>query len=131
MIENRVSRFEVTGTPIFASPRGGALLTALNHLSFPRGLRRRPAGEGPPARRVDRHLAAALQNESAIPPPCAHIRETTSPHLSACDLLALDVRANEHYLDWSGFGHAFQPCCWMEFRPLNAKVSHLKTFGSP
>jgi hypothetical protein len=35
---------------------------------------------------------------------------------------ALAVWRDEHYLDWSGFGHAPRSWCSPEFRPLNNKL---------
>jgi hypothetical protein len=85
-------------------------------------------------------------DKRAIPLPRVHIRVThrSTRHigLHPCDLLSLDVRVAEHYLDCSGFGHArvgvgpavrFSPNengvsrlgCWAEFGPRNNKL------GSP
>jgi len=34
----------------------------------------------------------------------------------------LTLRLTKHYLEWGGFGHALQPCCSPEFRPLSDKL---------
>jgi hypothetical protein len=72
-------------------------------------------------------------NKRAIPLPRVHIRVThrSTRHigLHPCELLSLDVRVAERYLDCSGFGHA-RLGCWSEFGPLNNKLDHLQPIAS-